>query len=549
MRAIQESVAKSRQAALERTLQRQAEEEAAQEALKQKKALRLKKERCLEARHDLIQAVNMAHEDDALDCLEEMRGHLDVLVATDEYGSTLLHEACSRGMYRLAMAVLDETEEDQESLFQLDYRGQTPLHRAATAGSGEICAALCKLPLCQKSLKDSEGFTALQIAQRWGFSAAADAIFRAINPMPELELQVLAPPTPPEETKVEKATKGRLKPGRRGGSKEKRGSAASQDKRSSLSRGSSQGGDRSGSARSSLKEGKRSSLKKQGEASDRRRSSGGASNSASRLSRMSSRQSSRQSSKLFSRQVSGSTEDRRTSRKNSQDIENCENRSDAGFSDAEGSTGEPTSPDAQASAPDSPENPDVEEEGGLSSEGEEGPPPPPLPEDMGYQAGFKAVEDDRLEDALALARSSLWPFTNEVNSRGWTLLHLAAFRGFEELCALMCQRKDFKGVDRPEKDFWATALHFAAGKRRPECCRAIVESGRCLDVNAKDNKGHTPLHLAALRGDKESYAAIAAHPDCNPLLPDNDGKSALEYAADRGLEVDCQVPGHTEIAF
>eukprot|EP00435_Cladocopium_sp_Y103_P045844 s2161_g13.t1 len=382
-----------------------------------------------------------------------------------------------------------------------------------------------------------------------GNSRSHGKLRQAINPMPELELQVLAPPTPPEEAKVGKPTKGRLKPGRRGGSKEKRGSmASSQDKRSSLSRGSSQGGDRSGSARSSSKEGKRSSLKVHGE--DRRRSSGGASNSVSRLSRMSSRQSSRQGSKLFSRQVSGSTEGRR-SRKSSQDIENCENKSDAGFSDVEGSTGEPTSPDAQASqSPDSPENPDAEEEeGGLTSE-EEGPPaPPPLPEDMGYQAGFKAVEDDRLEDALALARSSLWPFTNEVNSRGWTLLHMAAFRGLEELCALMCQRKDFKGVDRPEKDFWATALHFAAGKRRPECCRAIVESGRCLEVNAKDNKGHTPLHLAALRGDKESYAAIAAHPDCNPLLPDNDGKSALEYAADRGLEVDCHVPGHTEIAF
>ena len=110
----------------------------------------------------------------------------------------------------------------------------------------QICAALCKLPLCQKSLKDQDGFTALkvplikepnilalwksfvsddflipcpfeqvekvaersnkvwtsqgcphetpinfgspsetqqstQIAQRWGFSAAADAIFRAWN--------------------------------------------------------------------------------------------------------------------------------------------------------------------------------------------------------------------------------------------------------------------------------------------------------------------------------------------------------------------------------
>ena len=40
--------------------------------------------------------------------------------------------------------------------------------------------------------------------------------------------------------------------------------------------------------------------------------------------------------------------------------------------------------------------------------------PPPLPEDIGYDAGFKAVEERRYDDALALAYSALWPFSNEV---------------------------------------------------------------------------------------------------------------------------------------
>lgn len=62
-----------------------------------KLVFRLKKERCVQARCDLIQAVKVAHEEDALQYLEEMRGHIDMLVATDKYGSTLLHEACSRG--------------------------------------------------------------------------------------------------------------------------------------------------------------------------------------------------------------------------------------------------------------------------------------------------------------------------------------------------------------------------------------------------------------------------------------------------------------------
>ncbi|CAE7631328.1 unnamed protein product [Symbiodinium sp. CCMP2592] len=37
--------------------------------------------------------------------------------------------------------------------------------------------------------------------------------------------------------------------------------------------------------------------------------------------------------------------------------------------------------------------------------------------------------------------------------------------------------------------------------------------------------------------------AIAAHPDCDPMLPDKHGRSPCEYAAARGLKVDCAVPG------
>mmetsp|Transcript_110198 Transcript_110198/g.355373 ORF Transcript_110198/g.355373 Transcript_110198/m.355373 type:complete len:114 (+) Transcript_110198:769-1110(+) len=48
----------------------------------------------------------------------------------------------------------------------------------------------------------------------------------------------------------------------------------------------------------------------------------------------------------------------------------------------------------------------------------------------------------------------------------------------------------------------------------------------------------TALHLAALRGNLECYEAILLHPDCHSGLPDYDGKTAPEYALERGIEAD-----------
>ncbi|CAE7653041.1 unnamed protein product [Symbiodinium necroappetens] len=149
----------------------------------------------------------------------------------------------------------------------------------------------------------------------------------------------------------------------------------------------------------------------------------------------------------------------------------------------------PDAPSEQEQMPaeDDGANPPEEDlEPGLTDEDEEeGPTRPPLPEDMGHRAGFQAVSEGRLEDAMVLASLPLWPFTNELNSRGWTLLHVAAHGGFEELCAALCRRKDFLCVDMPDKEFWATPLHLAAGKRRRKLGRSDLHSTSLVALTPK----------------------------------------------------------------
>ncbi|CAE7022404.1 unnamed protein product, partial [Symbiodinium natans] len=120
--------------------------------------------------------------------------------------------------------------------------------------------------------------------------------------------------------------------------------------------------------------------------------------------------------------------------------------------------------------------------------------------DLGHRAGFDAVADGRLEDAMALVTLPMWPFTNELNARGWTLLHVAAHGGFEELCAALCQRKDFLNVDMPDKEFWATPLHLAAGKRRcilrvdAAAGTGVLQKELCVGNRARASNGnHTQL--------------------------------------------------------
>eukprot|EP00439_Symbiodinium_sp_Y106_P054680 s5696_g7.t1 len=371
------------------------------------------------------------------------------------------------------------------------------------AGSGEICTELCKQRFCRPGIRDLDGRTAWQVASFWGFDAAADSIFRALHYIPPLELRVEAPQDNLEPVQAQAKRKPSKQPKKgakdkkqlqRPGSKEKPTSPSSrgstppgQAKRGSIA--SSQG--KRGSVTSS--QGKRGSLTSQG----KRLSAASSQNLEGKPttpSRASSKSKEKPGPQSASKDAADIAEDPESL--SAADGAACYVRQEL-FPDAPSE--QEQMPAEEAEAEDGAANPAAEDlEPGLTDE-EEGPTRPPLPEDMGHRAGFQAVSDGRLEDAMVLASLPLWPFTNELNSRGWTLLHVAAHGGFEELCAALCHRKDFLCIDMPDKEFWATPLHLAAGKRRPECCNAIVQSGRCAKVNATDLNGQTPLHLAALR--------------------------------------------------
>lgn len=161
--------------------------------------------------------------------------------------------------------------------------------------------------------------------------------------------------------------------------------------------------------------------------------------------------------------------------------------------------------------------------------------------DWTAKSGIHALADGRLEDVLSILGKPGWPFVNEADDHGRTLLHLGALRGIEELCTAVLDRDDFESADKFDNDR-ATALHLAAANRHVNACIAIVGSGRFSAVNAQDMRDQTPLHLAAVRGDEDCYNAILAHEDCDPHIRDYKRRSAPDYAVERGIDAEGQDP-------
>ena len=74
-----------------------------------------------------------------------------------------------------------------------------------------------------------------------------------------------------------------------------------------------------------------------------------------------------------------------------------------------------------------------------------------------------------------------------------------------------------------------TPLHDAAFRGNAETVTVLLEAG--ADLEARNESGTTPLHMAALGGNAETVTALL-EAGADPKAPDNDGNLPFDYAKD-----------------
>ena len=95
-----------------------------------------------------------------------------------------------------------------------------------------------------------------------------------------------------------------------------------------------------------------------------------------------------------------------------------------------------------------------------------------------------------------------------------TLLHLAAYWGWTDICALLVTWVGFPGKFRDEEGH--VPLHYAAINGQLDMVKYLVVEKLCNPMET-NNYNEMPLHLACSNGHLNIVQYLISELDCNPL--------------------------------
>jgi len=144
------------------------------------------------------------------------------------------------------------------------------------------------------------------------------------------------------------------------------------------------------------------------------------------------------------------------------------------------------------------------------------------------------------EHCVELARAMGAGRLNSRDSRGRTVLHIAAMRGRGDLCAALLSRADVCDAGAVDGD-GSTALHLAAEGGHLDACLALLRAATPGLFDGRDFGGQNALHVAAWKGRAEVCSALARHEHFGGTdARDKVGRTALHWAAFHGHAAACR---------
>lgn len=117
-----------------------------------------------------------------------------------------------------------------------------------------------------------------------------------------------------------------------------------------------------------------------------------------------------------------------------------------------------------------------------------------------------------------------------LTKRGWNVLHVCSFHGFENTIEVVLQMKPDMVHSKTEQ--WETPLHLAARGGHVHACELLLNGGALINSQIR-GLAHQPLHEAAMRGYYEVCSLLVRH-GADPYAKEygTTNRTALKLARD-----------------